>query len=71
MTESTARVVKYIGDGRYFVGIPARDLTQAEWDKHAAYIKSSPHGPELYVFPGTPAPVAPEPTEATDVAVDE
>lgn len=45
------RVVRYIGDGAYLFGVPARDLTQAEWEQHKALILSSPHATQLYEIP--------------------
>jgi len=50
------RVVRYIGDGSYLFGVPARDLTQAEWNEHKALILTSPHASQLYEIPNEDAP---------------
>lgn len=32
-------MIKYIGQGDYIHGVPARDLTEKEWDKFKRFIK--------------------------------
>lgn len=48
--------MRYIGDGSYLFGVPARDLTQAEWNEHKALILTSPHASQLYEIPNEDAP---------------
>lgn len=38
--------VRYIGQGAYLHGVPARDLTESEYEKHRAAIEACPA--ELY-----------------------
>ena len=39
---------KYVGEGRYAVGVPARDLTNAEHEKHAARLPEGSPAAALY-----------------------
>lgn len=49
MTRNKIRKVyaRYVGDGRYIHGVPARNLTKEEYEKHRAAIERTV-GPGLY-----------------------
>jgi hypothetical protein len=53
---SATGVVRYIGDGAYLFGVPARDLTPEEWSQHKALILTSPQAREMYDIPTEDAP---------------
>lgn len=44
-------IVKYIGEGSYIDGIPARDLTEAEWETYKETILLCPTAHDLYKLP--------------------
>jgi hypothetical protein len=43
------RTIKYIGEGAYLPGVPARDLTPDEYAMHAEAINACPQ--KLYIVP--------------------
>lgn len=51
------KTIKYIGAGSYIDGIPARDLTEIEWETHKDTILLCPTAHDLYCVPES-APVA-------------
>ena len=58
--EEEQEVVEYIGDGSYLPGVPARDLTMAEWKHHKKTILACPTCGELYEIPEDETPKEPE-----------
>lgn len=60
---STTGVVRYIGDGAYLFGVPARDLTPEEWARHKALILSSPQAREMYDIPDESGPATEQPAQ--------
>lgn len=52
--------VKYIGDGAFLPGVPARTLTAAEWKHHKKTILACPTCTELYEIPEDETPKEPE-----------
>ena len=57
-------VIEYIGDGAYLPGVPARDLTEKEWNHHKRAILASPNATQLYDIPEDELPKKPVEGEA-------
>lgn len=51
MAKRQTQMVRYVGDGSWLMGVPARDLTPEEWERHKALILSSPQARALYEVP--------------------
>lgn len=51
MAKKQMQTVRYVGDGAWLMGVPARDLTPEEWEQHKALILSSPQARALYEVP--------------------
>lgn len=52
MAETKRRApVRYIGDGAYLYGVPARDLTPEEYEEYKEVILASPDAERLYRLP--------------------
>lgn len=43
--------IRYIGEGAFLPGVPARDLTPMEWEQHKEAIMACPHRDALYEIP--------------------
>ncbi len=51
MAKKQMQTVRYVGDGAWLMGVPARDLAPEEWERHKALILSSPQARALYEVP--------------------
>lgn len=54
MTPKTKPYAEYIGRGEYQVGIPARDLTKADWDAMDEAARKQAEASGLYRFNDAP-----------------
>lgn len=52
MSKTTERTVKYVGNGAWLSGVPARDLTMKEYEACKAQIEQCTQ--QLYVVPEPP-----------------
>lgn len=60
----------YVGLGAFYIGVPARDLTEAEATQHAVIITGSPLY-EAVVGQGAPAPASAPAAKTAEAAQEE
>lgn len=49
--KTAPQAVRYIGDGAWLPGVPARDLSAEEWELYRETILASPSAGQLYQLP--------------------
>ncbi len=59
MAKRQTQTVRYVGDGSWLMGVPARDLSPEEWERHKPVILSSPQARALYEVPDGDTAVEP------------
>ena len=59
MAKRQTQTVRYVGDGSWLMGVPARDLSPEEWERHKPVILGSPQARALYEVPDGETVVAP------------
>ncbi len=51
MKSRRCKVVKYVGNGAFFSGLPARDMTLEEWESYPEELRSAALSADLYLLP--------------------